>query len=171
VTVDIRRPCDSNPDCEHRLCHVCEKRIRSNGQRKREHEGAVEGWVRDRLCLRCKIEGKPSINDLPKPEPEPEVEVAACGKSDDCYHRLCRDCKEPMRPNSTREVHHPGTVRHIRGGTCSRCSWDVVNLLPQDLKDQRHQLLSDEELAHVYEVDSHMYDWHLARRYRLRLMG
>ena len=75
MTVDIRRPCDTSPECQHRLCHVCEKRIRLSDQLKNEHEGAVEGWVRDRLCLRCKIEGHKSIHDTPQPEPEPEPDV------------------------------------------------------------------------------------------------
>ena len=85
---DLKRPCDTNPECQHRLCHVCEKRIRPSGQLKSEHEGAVEGWVRDRLCKRCKIEGHKSIHDTPQPEPEPEPEVLA-----DERHKLLSDAE------------------------------------------------------------------------------
>src|SRR5690625_1844098 len=94
-----------------------------------------------------------------------------CDVSPECLHRVCKDCGEPMRSSSIPVTEHPGTRPHKRGGSCGKCSWSEVTLLPSDLQDQRHQLLSDEELAHVYEVDSHMYDWHLRRRYRLRLMG
>ena len=109
---ELKFACDSDPNCFHRACHVCEKRIRSSGQLNDEHEGAVEGWVRDRLCLRCKIEGHPSIHDLPQPEPEPESEVLA---------------------------------------------------------DERHKLLSDDELLHIMFEHPVQFTWHAERRKRLKL--
>lgn len=72
---DLRRPCDADPECAHKVCWVCEQPIRSDKQKKDEHPGAKPGHIRDRLCDRCKIEGHKSIHDTPQPEPEPEPEV------------------------------------------------------------------------------------------------
>lgn len=109
---DLRRPCDADYQCQHRVCHACERTLRSDNQRKDEHPGTVAGNIRDRLCNRCKIEGHPSIHDLPQPEPEPESEV---------------------------------------------------------LPDERHILLSDEEMLHIMAEHPTAFTWHAERRKRLRL--
>lgn len=168
---DMRLACDNDPDCSHKICHNCSRALRSDQQKKDDHPGTRPGHIRNRLCHRCMIEGHASIHDTPQPQPEPmpDVQVGACGKSPDCHHKLCKDCQVPMRPNSTREVHHPGTVRHIRGGTCSKCAWDEINLLPQDFQDQRHILLSDKEMEHIMHNHPTAFTWHAERRKRLRL--
>lgn len=109
---DIRIPCDSDPECLHRICHICEYPIRSDKQKKDEHPGAKPGHIFNRLCDRDMIEGHPSIHDLPQPEPEPESEVLA---------------------------------------------------------DERHKLLSDDELLHIMLEHPVQFTWHAQRRKRLKL--
>ena len=72
---DMRIPCDADPACEHRVCHVCKNRLHTARQRKRDHPGTVPGVLRDLLCRRCKvIEGHPPYDgprSRPKPKPDP----------------------------------------------------------------------------------------------------
>ena len=72
---DMRIPCDADPECAHKICHVCEHPIRSHDQHKHDHPGAKPGHIRNRLCDRCMIEGHKPIHDTPPPEPEPLPET------------------------------------------------------------------------------------------------
>lgn len=74
---DLRLPCEADPACEHKLCHVCENPLRSHNDKKHEHPGAKPGHIHNRLCDRCMIEGHKSIHETPQPDPEPLPEVLA----------------------------------------------------------------------------------------------
>lgn len=97
------------------------------------------------------------------------TDLIPCGAADDCYHLPCLDCDEPMRTSHQPEEEHPGTVIHRRANTCKRCAWTTTRLTPADLQDQRHQLLSDEEMLHIMVESPEMFTWHALRRKRLRL--
>jgi len=92
-----------------------------------------------------------------------------CDVSPECLHRACKDCGEPMRSSSIPVTEHPGTRPHKRGGSCGKCSWSEVTLLPSDLQDQRDVLLSDEEMLHIMTHHPEAFTWHAERRKRLRL--
>ena len=109
---DLRRPCEADYRCAHKVCWVCEQPIRSDKQKKDEHPGTKPGHIFNRLCLRCKVEGHKSIHDTPQPEPDPEPDVLA---------------------------------------------------------DERHKLLSDEEMLHIMLEHPTAFTWHAQRRKRLRL--
>lgn len=98
----------------------------------------------------------------------PDNFTMRCGNGSHCRHPICADCGVPLRANSS-VTDHPGTKHQYVAGNCKRCFAMHTKLTPADLLDQRHILLSDEEMAHIYEVDSFMYDWHLRRRYRLKI--
>lgn len=95
------------------------------------------------------------------------TELKPCDTSPDCLHRPCKDCGAPMRHGHTYAADHPGAIRHIRGGSCQTCSWHDVSLLPDDLKDQRHMLLTDAELARMRDERPEAYQWHVRRREHL----
>lgn len=87
---------------------------------------------------------------------------------------VCTNCDSPMREYYQKAADHPGTRQKATRAECYRCyvgsaKEQSVQLTPADLEDQRHILLSDAEMAHIYEVDSFMYDWHLRRRYKLKI--
>lgn len=92
-----------------------------------------------------------------------------CDADPDCYHRPCLDCGTPMRARSQTPQDHPGTAYHRRAGSCSSCTWGNVRLLPDDLKDQRHIILDNQDMTRMNRDYPDMYQWHVARRKRLKL--
>lgn len=92
-----------------------------------------------------------------------------CGNGSHCRHRFCETCGRPLRDTRHASQDHPGTVSRYTTASCKTCYNDAMRLRPSDLQDQRHILLSDEEMAHIWEVDPLHHDWHMRRRYRLRL--
>lgn len=74
-----------------------------------------------------------------------------------------------MRSGGEAIYDHPGTKQHKRGGTCGTCNTNNFQLIPADLQDQRHQLLSDEEMEHIMHNHPTAFTWHAERRKRLRL--
>ena len=120
---DMRRSCEADYQCQHRVCHACEKTLRSDKQRKDDHPGAVPGHIFNRLCDRCKIEGHKSIHDTPQPEPEPEPEVLP-----DERHVLLSDA-ELVRMRNTRPEVYAWTIRR-RDNLYTK---EVANILKNNL--------------------------------------
>lgn len=91
-----------------------------------------------------------------------------CGMGAHCRHSICADCGEALRANDTAAA-HPNTKHQYVTGNCKTCFLKNTRLTEADLLDQRHVLLSDREMARIYDVNTFMYDWHLRRRYRLKV--
>lgn len=98
-----------------------------------------------------------------------DATTIACDMSPDCLHRACLDCGHPMRSGGHVAADHPGTRAHRRAGSCWACSHDLVRLIPADLKDQRHVLLSDDDMLRIMTEHPSMFLWHAQRRKRLKL--
>ena len=92
-----------------------------------------------------------------------------CDASPDCEHKPCIDCGRPMRSGGHVAADHPGTRAHRRAGACWACSRELVRLIPSDLEDQRHVLLSDDDMIRIMVDHPEMFSWHAHRRKRLRL--
>src|SRR5699024_5814507 len=92
-------------------------------------------------------------------------------------------CKRTLRRNSQSSKDHPDTIPHTTRGYCAtryhrakhldghirQPGMRYRTLSPADLADQRHISLTDDELEHLRDVSTTMYDWHIKRRKRLKL--
>lgn len=94
-----------------------------------------------------------------------------CGISRECRHSLCEGtCGRPLRKLGHAPAEHPWTiVEYTSSGMCATCYNQMMKLRPEDLQDQRHHIMSDQELAHVLKTSKHMFVWHMYRRRRLGL--
>jgi len=160
-------PCDASPDCLHLSCEHCGVLIRTSKEKAGDHPGTRSGKLKTSQCGPCERRGGP-------PEPSPE---------------RCVDCDQPFRPRSASAEDHPGTVRHEGHGQCQSCYREErreeiaayrreVALLKRkkqfeasedEIRDERHVLLTDQEMSHVAKVSPRMYWWHVQRRNRLKL--
>lgn len=93
-----------------------------------------------------------------------------CGIGSECRHNLCEGtCGRPLRKSGHSAGQHPWTVALFAYNMCRPCARAVSKLTPADLQDQRHIIMTDKQLAHVYKADKHMHAWHMNRRHRLGL--
>ena len=158
-------PCDASPDCLHLACEHCGRGIRTGSATSRDHPRTRAGNKKDRACRQCKKRGGPP--------PQP--------------HTHCVTCQQPFREPDETLDDQPGTVWHDAHGRCTTC-YDKEFRDPayhrkaarlkrkrqfeaseHEIRDERHVLLSDQQLSHVAQESPHMYWWHLSRRNRLRL--
>lgn len=86
-----------------------------------------------------------------------------------CWHRACYHCDIPLRASTHLLADHPGTRPHAGHGLCGRCERDPTVLTEDDLKDQRHILLSDQDMIRIMTHHPAAFSWHAHRRKRLRL--
>jgi len=93
-----------------------------------------------------------------------------CQTGTHCRHNICAgECGNPLRAWNHTPEDHPGTRQHAGHGMCHKCARNTPKLSDEDLQDQRHVLLSDDEMIRVRETSPEMYVWHLQRRHRLVL--
>ena len=90
-----------------------------------------------------------------------------CGASQTCRHPICEHCGTPMRSGGELIYGHPGTKQHKRGGVCGTCNTNNFKLIPADLQDQSHVLMSDKALQHLEQNHPDMFAWHMKRRQRI----
>lgn len=160
-------PCDASPDCLHLSCEHCGVLIRTSKAKAGDHPGTRAGKLKTSQCGPCERRGGP-------PELPPE---------------RCVDCNKPFRPRSASPDDYPGTVQHEGHGQCQSCyreqrreetaayHREVARLKRKrqfeasahEIRDERHVLLTDQQLSHVAQESPHMYWWHVSRRNRLEL--
>ena len=160
TTTITETTCDGNPACFHTQCKHCNRIIRGSNDLAKHHPNTVVGSATKQECGRCRRQrdGYSPGAKLP--------------------YDHCVQCEIPLRSSYELLEDRPGTRQHVTRGLCFKCYHkgppeDVVVgeyvLTPADMQDQRHILLSNAELEHVKEVSPFMYDWHMARRKRLKL--
>lgn len=94
--------------------------------------------------------------------------TVSCGHHN-CLHPVCAGgCDRPLRTTDSQKIaDHPGSVPHKNGGWCKRCIEQSGRLIPSDLEDQSHILISDEELAKVMQKYPSHFWWLMERRARI----
>lgn len=167
MTVEMK-PCEASPDCLHVPCEHCGAGIRVGGSIAKDHPGTRKGTLASGQCGSCNKRGGPPVPTVPD---------------------RCVNCDMPFRGRSELLEDRPGTVRHEGLGQCVSCyrekrleeraAYDrEVNRLKrkkqfeaseEEMRDERHVLLSDKVLRSMRDLNPHMYWWHVGRRKRLGL--
>ena len=96
-----------------------------------------------------------------------------CDPTTDCRHHLCDgQCGRPLRDRKTPSTAHPGTTAEYgTTGMCWKCHNQATMLQPEDLEDQRHIIMTDEQMISIWYRDPDHWEWLMQRRYRLVLGG
>ena len=105
-----------------------------------------------------------------------------CDADPDCLHPACHHCDRLLFHSKQRKKNHPGTIFGIwRDLLCNRCKLygrepyqqpepePEPELLPDVIEDERHQLLSDDDMLRIMTDHPEVFSWHAQRRKRLKL--